>query len=162
MIQCSMLYFRYMHPCLALMCVQFISQSFPLPACPTFLIPQVCVKVVNPLDFQPQGAATAAHSPIELYLCGSGISNRVAAPTAIPTEHATWLAMVRWELIPWRISGLRPLNKVGGKTCQNITASQAGHLWKQVSEASEETEIRTDRERVERQKDKERQTCQKK
>lgn len=43
--------------------------------------------------------------------------------------------MVHQQLIPWGISGFRPLNKVGGKTCQNRTASQAWHLRKQASEA---------------------------
>ena len=43
--------------------------------------------------------------------------------------------MVRQQLIPRGISGLRPLNEVEGKTCQNRTASQAWHSRKEASEA---------------------------
>lgn len=52
----------------------------------------------------------------------------------------TWLRVVYEQPIPWRI--FRPLNKVGGKTCQNRTASQALHLQKRQSDESDDVQVR--------------------
>lgn len=74
--------------------------------------------------------------------------------------------MICQQLIPWGISGLRPLNKVGGKTCQNRTASQAWHSRKQASEASDESGEGPGQKEIEgrgggwREKKSERQKCQ--